>query len=438
MPFTSNNRFQPAPKSCGFKALHGVSAITVTLLAACGGGNKPTLVPGEPTFAATPAQAMRTVPTTFTVVGKHLPTSGITVTLPDDTDTRAQCNTPTGMTATGFTVVCTLYQFDPATDAQRKLVISAGGKQLGTHTVSIQSNITDVTWAAASTGQVYGKGTVHIGENVSFKVSGSNLMADTNLSFAAQQCSSPSTETGTPTATERTFSCVFSGIAAGQMPGTLTNAPDGHTLYSLSVPLVTAPAQLPDTGTTAAQCYAAGSHTLVSCTSAAAIALNDKQDGMLGRDVTEPANSDGKLGFSYSPVGAYSKEECVRDNITGLTWEGKPTTGLRAAGNTYNNLGDNNANDASTYVATVNAIKLCGYSDWRLPTADELQTLVDYSVAYPGPSIDSTWFPNTQQWVYWTATPYAGEASSAWDLYFDNGGMGTGNHYNYIHVRLVR
>jgi hypothetical protein len=221
-----------------------------------------------------------------------------------------------------------------------------------------------------------------------------------------------------------------------------------------------AAAKLPDTGITAAQCYAAGSNALVSCTSAAAMALNDQQDGMVGRDVSNPSNTDGKLGFSYSTVGSYSKEECVKDNITGLTWEGKPTSGLRAAGNTYTNYDSTTATqiwdewdessdkptqaqiDAATntvgYVAAVNAAKLCGYSDWRLPSADELQGLVDYSVAYPGPAIDSTWFPNTQSNYYWTHTPDVGDAIGAWMVQFQSGGP-----YGYfrsagLHIRLVR
>ncbi|MDD5031248.1 MAG: PKD domain-containing protein, partial [Rhodoferax sp.] len=59
---------------------------------------------------------------------------------------------------------------------------------------------------------------------------------------------------------------------------------------------------LTDTGTTASQCYAAGSNVLTSCTSAAASALNASQDGMLGTDVTMPDAADGKLGLSYSTV----------------------------------------------------------------------------------------------------------------------------------------
>ena len=518
--------------------------------------------------SATPAEAMRTVPTTFTVVGRDLPTSGITVTMPDDTDPRAKCNAPTSMTATGFTVVCTLYKFDEATDAQRKLVISAGAKQLGTHTVSIKSNITDVNWAAPSSGNVYGKGTVQFKEDITFKATGTNLLADTGMGFAVELCGVANKEVGTPTNTQRTFTCMFNneaGAVAGQMPLVFKDKQGGGGLYRVNVPVEVTPvspqpnpftvdavkeagtsftvpsgatsclftvsgswnwdayspavdasgngptydaggvwqqpsapafslvakrqsgllqliglsnqmavssgerivflmndvigaygdnrggvsvsyscntssittSKLPDTGITAAQCYAAGSNALVSCTSPAAIALNPKQDGMVGRDVSSPSNTDGKLGFSYSTVGSYSKEECVKDNITGLTWEGKPTTGLRAAGNTYTNLGNNSANDASTYVAAVNAAKLCGYSDWRLPTVDELQGLVDYGVAYPGPTIDGIWFPNTQPGYYWTGTGYAGCSGNACVVSFVNGYV-DGYNGGYVHVRLVR
>jgi hypothetical protein len=193
-----------------------------------------------------------------------------------------------------------------------------------------------------------------------------------------------------------------------------------------------------DTGITASQCYAAGGDTLVSCTSPAAIALNASQDGMLGRDVTTPSAADGKLGFGYSTVGSFAVTECVKDNISGLTWEGKPTTGTRIATATYTNYGDNRAGDASAYVAAVNAAGLCGYTNWRLPTADELQTLVDYSVAYPGPTIDGTWFPNTQQYAYWSATGYAGSSSFAWGVGFGSGVVSGNGRLSSYHVRLVR
>jgi hypothetical protein len=197
-------------------------------------------------------------------------------------------------------------------------------------------------------------------------------------------------------------------------------------------------AQLHDSGINTSQCYGSGSNALVSCTGTAALALNSAQDGMLGRDVTSASNSDGKLGFSFSAVSSYATTECVKDNLTGLVWEGKPTTGERASGNNYSNYGDSSSADASAYVTIVNTAKLCGYSNWRLPTSDELRALLDYSVVNPDPNLDVTWFPNTLPSPYWTSSPYLGSSSKAWAVNFANGYVSSSTRSGKLPVRLVR
>ena len=192
-------------------------------------------------------------------------------------------------------------------------------------------------------------------------------------------------------------------------------------------PVLTNP--LTDTGITASQCYQAGSDVLVSCTSPAAIALSDKQDGMLGRDVTAPNASDGKLGFSYSTVGSYPVTDCVKDNVTGLIWEGKPTTGTRANILISNNNGINTSN----YVNDVNNAGLCGYSDWRTPTLKELQSIVDNGVTSSvGPTVDSIWFPNTAtDRAYWTYP-------TSIVVHFKYGYSATNSAISAFYIRLVR
>ena len=162
------------------------------------------------------------------------------------------------------------------------------------------------------------------------------------------------------------------------------------------------------------------------------------QDAESGRDASANDDSDGHAGFSFTKVSSSGEAlaasapewSCVKDNVTGLLWEiHTDDGGLRDKDNGYswyNPDATTNGGDAGTqnggscsggiscdtesYVATVNAAGLCGYHDWRLPTAVELQGLVDYSIGYPGPTIDTNFFPDTQQNVYWSSSAVAGSA----------------------------
>jgi hypothetical protein len=202
--------------------------------------------------------------------------------------------------------------------------------------------------------------------------------------------------------------------------------------------------KLNDTGIGPIQCYELGSNTLISCTSAAAVVLDDQQDGMVGRDTTNSDNTDGRLGFSYSLVakvggGFFEKTECVKDNVTGLIWEGKTASGdARDGSKRFYNKGDGSAGDASQYVETVNALRICGYSDWRLPTASELHGLVDYGKGQSGPMIDVDWFPNTQAGSYWASPRPSRYQEWAWVVSFSNGFVDDFNQNVYFFSRAVR
>jgi hypothetical protein len=221
-----------------------------------------------------------------------------------------------------------------------------------------------------------------------------------------------------------------------------------------------------DTGITAAQCYQAGSDVLVSCTSVNARELNPAQDGMLGRDADVASNSstDGNLGFSFTKIDASGAAlpasattwSCVKDNVTGLIWEVKTVDGgLRDASKTYTNYDSTTALQINGTVAplqseidaatntvgfknAVNSATLCGASDWRLPTPGELQSIVDYSVATPGPTIDANWFPNTQGSVFWSSSPYVGNPAAAWSVRFSYGNVVSNFRTDTYYVRLVR
>jgi hypothetical protein len=222
-------------------------------------------------------------------------------------------------------------------------------------------------------------------------------------------------------------SCGGGGSSTGS-GSTTTPPPATFTPYA---PTFTGTGALNDSGINASQCYqVAGNDTLGPCNTTGAIALNPAQDGMVGRDVTFPNPADGNLGFSFVPVAG----GCVTDNVTGLTWEVKTTDGgLRDSAKTYT------YSSAADFVTAVNTSNLCGHSNWRLPTPDELQRIVDYSVPSPGPTIDTVWFPHTNPGVFWSGALYKGDPTQAWGVNFQYGSVSPLYLRSEIHyVRLVQ
>jgi hypothetical protein len=104
------------------------------------------------------------------------------------------------------------------------------------------------------------------------------------------------------------------------------------------------------------------------------------------------------------------------------------TQGNYDAGNYEDTSGDT----AHSYCI---ALDLGGYDDWRLPTIQEIQTIVDDS-RY-NPSID-TIFESIQSSGYWSSTSYADDSSRAWRVYFSYGDTNNNNKNNNNYVRCVR
>lgn len=154
----------------------------------------------------------------------------------------------------------------------------------------------------------------------------------------------------------------------------------------------------------------------------------------------------------------YSKHPwvCVRDNQSGMTWEVKtPDPGLRNINNTYSwydpdqtsnggfagkaNAGVCTGSDCDTdsYVKAVNAKKLCGLSDWHLPSRFELNTIVDTSIFYPGPTLPKAFFPEALPGKYWTDTTFKTRRAGAWVWRFDYGNDYVVEKSEALSVRLV-
>ena len=97
----------------------------------------------------------------------------------------------------------------------------------------------------------------------------------------------------------------------------------------------------------------------------------------------------------------------VLDRTTGLQWQIEPNGGTR----TWTN--------ADAYCSSLG-------DGSRLPENKELISLVDYSVANPGPVLPAdNPFLNVVNGSNWSATPYAGNPANAWYVDFGQGNVNT-------------
>ena len=162
--------------------------------------------------------------------------------------------------------------------------------------------------------------------------------------------------------------------------------------------------------------------------------------------------------MSYSVLNQ-NGSECVKDNVTDLVWEQKTNDdGLRDkdwmytwynpnsstnggnAGTQNGGICYNKANgaqcDTQGYIQALNAANYCGYSDWRMPSDNELFSIVDYS-RY-SPSINPIFMNTQSSGYYWSASPDANRNDLAWGMYFENGITVINPRLNSLYVRAVR
>ena len=172
----------------------------------------------------------------------------------------------------------------------------------------------------------------------------------------------------------------------------------------------TAPASLtsvalPKTGQTT--CYDAAGAT-IPCTGTG-------QDGDLKAGVAWPN--------PRFVVGTGAGVDCVTDNLTGLMWVKAPSTTPAIW---------------SAALTSANDLTLCGFSDWRLPNINELESLVNSEVTFPTTFLSTQGFSGVQASNYWSSSNYAVSANYAWIVGMDGGDVGFGVKYNNYYVWPVR
>ena len=114
--------------------------------------------------------------------------------------------------------------------------------------------------------------------------------------------------------------------------------------------------------------------------------------------------------------------EAVLDRETGLVWQRDTSVTIR---DWY---------FAQTYCYQ---LEIGDRKGWRLPTVEELATLVDPTESEPTLP-DGHPFTNVKSLSYWSSTAYAGNTSDAWLVNFYGGSINYGNKTGSCYVRAVR
>jgi hypothetical protein len=115
-----------------------------------------------------------------------------------------------------------------------------------------------------------------------------------------------------------------------------------------------------------------------------------------------------------------NQNNTITDISTGLMWYALPSDSAISW------------SDALSYCEN---LEIEGYSDWRLPNAKELISIVDYQQY--SPAINTTYFPHIVTSDYWSSSTYK-YASHAWQISLTNGVLSCENKKNKCYALAVR
>jgi len=182
-----------------------------------------------------------------------------------------------------------------------------------------------------------------------------------------------------------------------------------------------------------------------------------------GQTTAYGTGSDGDVragaALSYTDNG----DGTITDNNTGLMWEKKDDSGGLHDKDNFYTWGmtdppyEMNGTMLTQFLLVLNQEPcFAEYCDWRIPNVRELQSIVDYQVVDPGPTVSAA-FHNaagcpgcadvtvascscTASYYYWSSTTGSRGANYAWLVDFTFGGVFNvyGIKNNLEHVRAVR
>jgi hypothetical protein len=148
----------------------------------------------------------------------------------------------------------------------------------------------------------------------------------------------------------------------------------------------------------------------------------------LGSEITcTGTGQDGEIqaGVEWPSPRFTVSGDCVIDNLTGLMWT--KDASLPDDTKTWQ--------EALDYVAGMNSgtYSNFGYSDWRLPNVNELESLVNANEADTATWLNTQGFTNVQASYYWFSTTLAGYPGYAWVILMWSGSVGNDFGKSYFH-----
>lgn len=125
----------------------------------------------------------------------------------------------------------------------------------------------------------------------------------------------------------------------------------------------------------------------------------------------------------------------VTDLRTGLMWQ-RCLSGLQGSNCSSGEAGAFDRINVEVQARQANENKLLGYSDWRIPTVDELTSIVSSNCR--SPAIDLTAFPGTPSTFVWSIPPNERHSHFSWHVHFNDGKPGYHYRDRRYKLRLVR
>lgn len=146
---------------------------------------------------------------------------------------------------------------------------------------------------------------------------------------------------------------------------------------------------------------------------------------------TQTCRSD--LGASTPTSRLINNEDgTATDSVTKLTWK-------RCSEGLSGKSCESGSPITYTWPEAIKAAAVstfAGRQDWRLPTIQELDSIIEYKCTMP--AVNAEIFPATPISNFWSISPFAGYPNGSWNINFNDGSHESCSRNWNLYVRLVR